>query len=149
MDFIEKFNIINKQYEDDVFNLFKCIIDEAKLESTNLKYNPVECLCYVCGVINNAYIQLAISNEIISDEKSFTKSYIKYIISEKLFERIEMYIQPLYDNVREYIVKLANDLLYSTSLEELKEKYEFLMSLISNKIVQENSYLYEDIQLER
>ena len=36
----------------------------------------------------------------------------------------------------------------SSSLEELKEEYNNFMELLSNDIIQKNSYVYEKIELE-
>ena len=36
----------------------------------------------------------------------------------------------------------------SSSLEELKEEYNNFMELLSNDIIQKNSYVYEEIELE-
>lgn len=146
---LEEYKLITNQYEDALFNIIKKVIDEAKEKAVNSNMNPVDTFIFINDKLVQMYKQMLISQEIISDEKQYTKRLVNYVISEKLLERIDSYMQPVILCTREYIKEKANDLLDSTSLDELQEKYKFLMSLLSNKTIQDNSYLYEDIELTR
>lgn len=149
MDLLDEYKLITNQYEDSLFNIIKKVIDDAKEEAFNCNMNPVDTFIYINDKLVRMYKQMLITQEIISDEKQYTKKLVSYVISEKLFERIESYMQPVISCTRKYIEEKANDLLDSTSLDELQEKHKFLMDLLSNKTIQDNSYLYEDIELTR
>lgn len=149
MDLLERFKIISSQYEDSLFEIIKEVIDEAKVNALDKNLNPVETFILINEKLQKLYKNLVLTQGIISDEKQYTEKHIYYIISEKVYERIDLYLRPVLANARKYIEERANELLYCTSLDEMQEKYNSLMELLSNKVIQDNSYLIEDIKLTR
>ena len=146
---INEYISINKKYEDDLFNIIKKVIDEAIMETENICLNPVDSFIFINDKLVSFYKQMAIVNGIISNEKSFTNGHIKYLISERLFIRIDEYLEPIYCSVKNYISIKANEVLESSTLGEMQEKYNSLILLSNNKAIKENSFLYDDIELKK
>ena len=46
-----------------------------------------------------------------------------------------------------YIIKKAQEVCESTTLDELQTSYDELLSLLSNKTIQHNSFVYEDLDI--
>lgn len=109
------------------------------------KLNPISTFIHVNEKIEYGYIQLTLTKGIIVSEKDYSECHNQLIISEKLLEKIYTYIEPITKNAR--IEIKADYILMSSSLEELKEEYNNLMKLLSNDIIQKNSYVYEEIEL--
>lgn len=147
MDFKEEFKMLTNQYDDAVFLIFKQIIDDAIEKCKNDNLNPILTFIFVNDTLKSTYIDLALIKGIIKAKEGYNEAHIKLIISENVEERIYNYIAPITDLARKSIKKEAKNILYSSSLEELKSKYTKLSSLLSNKTIQENSYVYEGIQL--
>jgi antitoxin component YwqK of YwqJK toxin-antitoxin module len=69
------------------------------------------------------------------------------MISEDLQERIWTYLNPVIENARNYIIKKAQEVCESTTLDELQTSYDELFTLLSNKTIQHNSFVYEDLDI--
>lgn len=149
MELLDKFKSILNQYEDSLYEIIKDFIDEVLVEAKNNNLNPVETFILINEKLQDFYKKMVIIQGIVSDEKRCNEKHIDYIISERVYDRIDLYLKPVLIDARKYIQKRANELLYCTSLDEMQEKYNSLMGLLSNKVIQDNSYLTEDIRLTR
>lgn len=83
----------------------------------------------------------------IKDEKDYIESLNSYIMPENLQERIYTYLSPIIEEARNYIKSMCEDVLASTSLSDLRNNYNKLLSILSIKAIEENDYLYEGIKL--
>lgn len=144
---LKEFENITKKYDDSMFEIFKRVIDEAKTESKKNNLDSIEIFIYVSDKLRFAYAQLALAQGIISNENNYNEALNKYIISEKLLERICVYTAPIAEAARNAIKLKAEEILQSTSLDELQNEYNSLFSLLSNDSIQENPWLYEAIEL--
>ena len=148
MNLLENFSMLLKEQDEDLFEIFKQLIDNAKIEAKEKNLNPISTFIHVNEKIEYGYIQLALAKGIIVREKDYSECHNQLIISEKLLEKIYTYIEPITKNARKEIKLKVNYILMSSSLEELKEEFNNLMKLLSNDTIQKNSYVYEEIELE-
>ena len=80
-------------------------------------------------------------------KESYNEAHNNLMISENLQERILTYLNPVIENARNYIIKKAQEVCESTTLDELQTSYDELLSLLSNKTIQHNSFVYEDLDI--
>lgn len=145
MTTLAQFTILTSQHDNALFEVFKKIIDNAKVETEKNWLDSISAFIFVIDNLESAYAQLALAMGIISSEKEYNQSYNKFIISEKLSERIYTYLESITQAAREDIKKKAQDVKDAFTLSELHQKYDALNSLLSNKTIQQNSYVYEGI----
>jgi len=147
MNILENFSLILKQHDETLFEIFKQLIDNAKIEAKEKNLDPILTFIHVNDNIEYGYIQLALAKGIIIRKEDYTEYHNQLIVSEKLLEKIYVYIEPITKNAREEIKLKAGYILASSTLEELKEEYKNLMELLSNNTIQKNSYVYEELEL--
>jgi len=147
MELIERISIITKQYEDNLFEIIKEEIDKSKIEVEKKNLSPIETFIYVNEKLQKIFAQLALVEGTIKDEKDYIESLNSYIMPENLQERIYTYLSPIIEEARNYIKSMCEDVLASTSLSDLRNNYNKLLSILSIKAIEENDYLYEGIKL--
>ena len=146
MELIETFKELTTKYDNSMFEIFKSIIDEGKKEAEERSFDPIETFILVNEKLQNTFAQLALVQGIVSETKNYNDSLSSYIVSEKLQERIYSYLGPIIKEVRKTIKQKGEEVLESTSLDELQDRYNSLLSVLSMKPIQENEYLYQGIE---
>ena len=146
MELMDKFTSITKKHDDAMFEIFKSIIDKAKKEAEEQRLDSIYTFVYVNEKLQNAFRKLALVKGVVSDEKNYTEALSSHILSESLLERIYTYLYSIIKDTRNGIRKLCEDILDSTSLKELQERYDRLLSVLSMREIQANEYLYEGIE---
>ena len=147
MNLSEIFSELLKKQDESLFEIFKQLIDNAEIEAKEKNLNPILTFIHINEKIEYGYIQLALAKGIIDNEEDYTEYHNQLIVSEKLLEKIYTYIEPITQNARKEIKIKVDYTLNSPTLEELKERYEILMELLSNNTIQKNSYVYEELKL--
>ena len=147
MNLSEIFSELLKKQDESLFEIFKQLIDNAEIEAKEKNLNPILTFIHINEKIEYGYIQLALAKGIIDNEEDYTEYHNQLIVSEKLLEKIYTYIEPITQNARKEIKIKVDYTLNSHTLEELKERYEILMELLSNNTIQKNSYVYEELKL--
>lgn len=147
MNLSEIFSELLKKQDESLFEIFKQLIDNAEIEAKEKNLNPILTFIHINERIEYGYIQLALAKGIIDNEEDYTEYHNQLIVSEKLLEKIYTYIEPITQNARKEIKIKVDYTLNSPTLEELKERYEILMELLSNNTIQKNSYVYEELKL--
>lgn len=145
MTTLSQFTILTSQHDNALFDIFKNIIDEAKAETEKNWLDSISAFIFVIDNLESAYAHLAMAMGIIATEKEYNEGLNKFIVSEKLSERIYTYLEPITQAAREDIKKKAEEDKDAFTLSELHKKYGALNSLLSNKTLQQNSYVYEGI----
>ena len=151
MSLFERFKEITARHDDELFLVFKEIIEKAKTEAEDKNMNGVVKYNYINSKIEETYVMLASLTGVvdtIKDEETRAYAIQKCIInppvSEKLEEKIYDYIKSQENEARDYIKSVASKVLESDDVETLTENYkelENLMQLIDSSI-------YSDIELD-
>jgi len=148
----DDFIFITEEYDNKLYNVFKKVIDEAKIYTKKSNMNAIETFEYVNKKLELAYVELALALGIISNKAAYIETCnfpvrINPPLSEKLIERIYYYMDDIIKEVQKVIAEKAEDILISETLDELQEKYNELQSILSNKTISESPYLYEGLEL--
>ena len=147
MDLIEEFATITKAYDDALFQIFKRVIDTSITKNQENKLDDLTIFINVFETLKESYINLAIATGIISSKEYYNEAHNNLMISENLQERILTYLNPIIENARNFIIKKAQEVCESTTLDELQISYDELFTLLSNKTIQHNSFVYEDLDI--
>lgn len=147
MALVDEFTTVTEEYDNNLYNVFKKVIDKAKLYSKQANMDPIETFIHVNKSLEDSYIELSVALGITSKEKAhFAFQNNKAPLSEKLQERLFTYIEPITNEARNAIKLKAKDVLSATSLEELQEKYNSLLSILSKEPISKSPYLYEGLE---
>ena len=106
MSLVDIFTKITEENDNNLFVVFKNVIDVAIKESLDRELNSIEKYVYVCKKLGLAYYDLALALGIKSPDDRYKE--VIPPISEKLLERIENYIDPIRDEAKSYIKDLGN-----------------------------------------
>lgn len=150
MKLVDEFTIITEEYDNKLFNIFKRVIDVALKDSKDSNMDPIETFIYINDKLESSYVELAVALGIVTEEsiKVYGKNSLRSApISEKLFERIDAYMEPVVKEAREVIRRKAEEVQRATSLEELKEKYNHLMAILNSEAISNFSYIFEDLEI--
>lgn len=148
MALVDEFTTVTEEYDNNLYNIFKRVIDEATLYSKQASMDPIETFIHVNKKLEISYVELSVALGITSKEKAhFAFQNNKPPLSEKLQERIFTYMEPITNEARNTIKLKAEDVLSATSLEELQEKYNSLLSMLSKEPISKSPYLYEGLEL--
>lgn len=147
MALADEFTTVTEEYDNNLYNIFKKVIDEAQLYSKQANMDPIETFIHVNKSLEISYVELSVALGITSKEKAhFAFQNNKAPLSEKLQERLFAYIEPITNEARNAIKLKAEDVLSATPLEELQEKYNSLLSILSKKPISSSPYLYEGLE---
>ena len=151
MNLLERFIKASERHDEELFLIFKDVIDKVIKEANSKEMNGVLKYNLINHKIEETYAILAQSIgfvEKIDTEYSMSNAIQKCVsnppVSERLEEKIYNYIKPQEKEAREYFKLVASSVLESNSVEDLKQNYqelENLMQLIDSSI-------YSDIGLE-
>ena len=147
MELLDEFIKITTEYDNTLFEIFKREIDEAVIHCNKNNLNTIDTYIFVNKKIELLYAKLSIAMGLIPNELSYNST--NYPVSENLLGRICDYVDELSNLARNEIKKIAEDVLESTTIEELQDKYNKL-SRIMNELNENNSdFIYEGIELKR
>ena len=143
MSLSNEFKILTQQFDESIFQIFKKVIDEAKEEAQKNDLDSILTFISINDKIKYCCIQLALANGIIENENDYNESHNSLIISENLLKKIYTYIEPITEKAKNEITCKVKSISNSNSVEDLQNACNNLFSLLSNKTIQENAYLYQ------
>ena len=148
MEIIEELIILNKEYEDKLYNIFKREIDNAIKYAEGNKMNSIDKFIYINETLDKLHNKLGIARKsIVKEEKR--DNYIEPSLTDDFIKRIDIYIEPITKEVQNYLKIMGEIIIQSDSLYFLIETYKELDKILNHPIIKNNMYVIERIDLDK